>query len=276
MTRPAAMLGALLAALTAGACAELGVVGDGTTVSWGPPNEGVLIDGTRLPREGEGFVVHPRWAARGTQFGTDELVDVIAHVGRVVAETHPGSRLAVGDLSIAGGGRSPHHRSHQTGRDVDFVLFARDASGKPVDSTEMRHFGASGKTVDAGEPLWFDAERQWTMVRALVEAPGPGVANIFLYAPLRDLVLDEARASGAPDAVIDLAGSLLAQPGDSAPHDDHMHVRLFCAADDTGCSDYTARMPPKKPRKTAVEEAMAAEIARRPRIGSMLHFGTRW
>lgn len=269
------VLATVVAVLAAG-CAELGVVGDGTTVSWGPPNEGVLVDGARLPLEGEGFVVPPRWAARGTQWGADELIDTIAHVGRVVSAAHPGSRLVVGDLSIEGGGKSKHHRSHQTGRDVDLVLFAKTAAGKPVELTEMRRFGADGKTVGGGEPLVFDAERTWTVVRALVEAPGPGVANIFIYAPLRDLVLDHARGSGVPDAIVDLAGQALAQPSDSAPHDDHMHVRIYCSATDAGCSDYTWRTPPKKPRPIAAEEDIAAEMSERPRIGSMLHFRARW
>lgn len=258
------------------ACAELGVVGDGTTVSWGPPNEGVLLGGARLPLAGEGFVVPPRWAARGTQYGTDELIDTIAFVGRAVVAAHPGSRLVVGDLSMRGGGESPHHRSHQTGRDVDLVLFARDRAGRALEVIEMRHFGEHGRTVDGGEPLRFDAARQWTVVRALLEAPGPGVANIFLYAPLRDLVLDHARASGAPDAVVDLAGLVMAQPGDSAPHDDHMHVRLFCAAADATCTDYTTRGAPKKAPPLAAAQRVAAELAHRPRIGSMLRFGPRW
>jgi penicillin-insensitive murein endopeptidase len=257
-------------------CVELGVVGDGTTVSWGPPNDGVLIDGARLPLEGEGFVVHRTWAARGTQYGTDELIAVISHVGRSVAAAHAGSRIAVGDLSIAGGGRSKHHRSHQTGRDVDLVLFARDAAGHPIQPTQMRAFNADGRTIGGGEVLTFDAERTWTVVRALIEAPGPGVANIFLYAPLRDLVLDHARASGAPDSIIDLAGLAMAQPGDSAPHNDHMHVRIYCSPDDAGCSDYAWRKPPKKERRVAAEQAIAGELAQRPLVGSMLHFGPRW
>lgn len=274
VARRAALAGTLIALLAG--CAELGVVGDGTTVSWGPPNEGVLVDGARLPLAGDGFFVPPRWAARGTQWGSDELIDTIAFVGRAVSAAHPGSRLAVGDLSIAGGGKSKHHRSHQTGRDVDLVLFARNAAGKPVELTEMRRFGADGKSVGGGEPLWFDAERTWTVVRALVEAPGPGVANIFLYAPLRDLVLDHARASGAPDAIVDLAGQALAQPSDSAPHDDHLHVRIYCSPSDASCTDYAWRKPPKKGRTIAAEEDIAGEMAARPRIGSMLHFRPKW
>lgn len=262
----------------ASACAELGVVGDGTTVSWGPPNAGILVEGSRLPLQGDGFYVPPRWAARGTQYGTDELIDTITYVGRVVSTVHPGTRLAVADLSIEGGGRSAHHASHRTGRDVDFVLFAKDATGTLVSPTAMRHFGADGKTRDAGPPLTFDAERSWTVVRALVEAPGPGVANIFLSAPLRDLVLDYGRASGAPDAIVDLAGQMLAQPGDSAPHDDHMHIRIYCSTTDAHCSDYAARRPPKKTR-TAGEiaaKSVADELSARPRVGSALHFGARW
>lgn len=241
------MVKRLLALGLLAGCAELGVVGDGTTVSWGPPNEGVLIDGARLPIEGDGYWVPPRWAARGTQYGTDELIDTIVFTGRAVAAAHPGSRLVVGDLSIRGGGESAHHRSHQTGRDVDLVLFAVDAGGRAIEVTEMRHFSADGHTVDAGEPLRFDAARQWTVVRALLEAPGPGVANIFLYAPLRDLVLDHARERGEPEALIELAGATMAQPSDSAPHDDHMHVRIFCAPTDATCTDYARRAPPKKP-----------------------------
>lgn len=271
----------LTAAITLGlgglaGCAELGVVGDGTTLSWGPPNQGVLIDGTRLPVAGDGYVVPARWAARGTQWGTDELVDTIAYAGRAIAFEHPGSRLVVGDLSIRGGGASAHHRSHQTGRDVDFVLFATDAAGQPIESIEMRHYGVDGTTTDAGPPLRFDAAREWTLVKALLTAPGPGVANLFLYAPLRDLVLDHARALGEPDALIDLAGDALSQPSDSARHDDHLHVRLFCASTDAHCSDYARRTPAKKPPAVTAEAAIAAELARRPRAASMLHFRARW
>lgn len=271
-----ALAASVLALGALGACAELGVVGDGTTQSWGPPNEGVLVDGTRLPLEGEGFIVPDRWASRGTQWGTDELVDTIAYVGRAVAREHPGSRLVVGDLSIRGGGESAHHRSHQTGRDVDLVLFARDAAGNPVESIEMRHFGPDGKTTDAGEPLVFDAARTWTAVRAFLGAPGPGVANLFIYAPLRDLVLDHARERGEPDALIDLAGAVLAQPSDSAKHDDHMHVRILCSPDDGTCSDYSRRAPAKKPPPMSAEQTIARELARRPRAASMLHFRARW
>jgi len=266
---------AVVAATAAGGCAELGVIGDGTTVSWGPPNRGVLIDGQLLPREGEGFWVPPRWAARHTQWGTDELLDVIAHVGRAVAATHPGSRLAVGDLSPAGGGPSAWHRSHQSGRDVDLVLFCTDLEGRPVEEPRMRHFDDSGQTVDGEPRLRLDADRTWTVVAALIEAPGPGVANIFLYAPLEDLVLDHARELGVSEDLLDRAAQVMSQPGDSAPHDDHMHVRIFCSPSDPGCSDY-ARLTPAKKQRPAPGREVAERVAARPVVGSLLRVTGRW
>jgi hypothetical protein len=54
-----------------------------------------------------------------------------------------------------------------------------------------------------------------------------------------------------------------------------MHVRIYCSTADAGCSDYAWRAPPKKPRQIAAEEAVAGEMAKRPRIGSMLLFRAR-
>jgi hypothetical protein len=55
-----------------------------------------------------------------------------------------------------------------------------------------------------------------------------------------------------------------------------MHVRIYCSSADPACTDYASRKPPKKGRQTAAEEAIAGEMAERPRIGSMLTFFPRW
>ncbi len=248
------------------------MVGDGTSVSWGRPNGGRLIGGRRLPLQGDGFEVLPKWSSRGTQWGTDELLDVIAHVGRTVELRHPGSRLAVGDLSIAGGGSSAHHRSHQTGRDVDLLLFTTALDGAPLPSVDMLRFGPGGVTRGKGDKRRFDPARTWSVVRGLLEAPGPGVANIFVFAPLREAMLDHARAIGEPEGLIDYAATVMAQPGDSAPHDDHLHVRIYCATTDTGCVDYAVRSPAKKPPATsAAHAALAGRLGHHPIVG-----GFRW
>ncbi len=269
---------ALALALALGAalagCVELGVVGDGTTVSWGPPNQGVLLDGVKLPLEGDGYVVQPTWAARDSQWGVDELIAVVAWTAREVARTHPGTLLAVGDLSIAGGGPSAHHRSHQTGRDVDLVLFGQ-RDGRPLPATAMDPYGADG-TLIADPTVGFDVEREWTVVRALLGAPGPGVANIFLYAPLRERLLDHARDLGEPPDLIDLAAAVISQPSDSAPHNDHMHVRIYCPRGEPTCLDYARRPAAKKPPAPGPFSTLAAVVGQRPITGGLLRSYPRW
>jgi penicillin-insensitive murein endopeptidase len=64
-------------------------------------------------------------------------------------------------------------------------------------------------------------------------------------------LLDHARAIGEPDDLIIQAGFVLHQPGDSAPHDDHFHLRIYCAPTDrtAGCRDRGALRWTKKEYK---------------------------
>lgn len=231
-------------ALAASGCAALGVVEDGTSVSYGKANRGTVLNPARLPDEGDAYRVPAKWAQRGLRYGTDELVDFVVQVGRRVATATPGARVTVADLSPRRGGPSRWHRSHQSGRDVDLVFFATDATGKPVDLEDMRRFGADGISIDDkdfdGVQVVFDIPRNWTLVRAIVEHPGAAVQHVFVYEPLAVAMLDHARAIGEPAALIERARVLMKQPGDSAPHDDHMHVRILCSPADLmyGCRDY--------------------------------------
>jgi hypothetical protein len=49
-------------------------------------------------------------------------VETLVRVARAVERTHPGGWLSIGDLCHRGGGGSPEHRSHQSGRDFDIFL----------------------------------------------------------------------------------------------------------------------------------------------------------
>src|SRR5687768_12863024 len=108
MAVPLAALAVL--ALATGSCAQLGVVSDGTSVSVGRTNGGTMIDPVRIPDEGDGYWAPPIWRDRGSRYGVDELVDLLAAVGRKVSAQFPGSRVAIGDLSRLRGGGSEHHR----------------------------------------------------------------------------------------------------------------------------------------------------------------------
>jgi len=233
-------------------CAELGVLGDGGSLSRGRTNRGRLIDPVELPADGDGYTTPPLWVTRNYRFGTDELVDLIIGASRRVAEAHPGPRLSVADLSPLGGGHTRQHSSHQSGRDVDLLFFETDATGAPIETTSMRKFGRRGVSVDdrwvKAPPVRFDVARNWELVKTLLTAPEADVQYIFISEPLAQLLLDHARAIGEPDWLVDLARIATMQPGDSSPHDDHMHVRIFCSPTDLefGCQDRGSRPAPKK------------------------------
>jgi penicillin-insensitive murein endopeptidase len=220
-------------------CAELGVIGDGTSVSVGRASRGYLIDGARLPDRGDGYTTREVWLRRDNRYGTDELVDLVVGVARRMSSQVKDVKLVVGDLSgRGGGGGAEFHRSHQSGRDADLVYYMRGPDGKPFEPDAMHVFDATGKAKD-GSGLSIDVPRTWLLVKQVITAPEAPVQYIFMYEPIAKLLVEHAHAIGEPDAIIDRARRTLHQPGDSARHDDHMHVRVYCSAADKrlGCVD---------------------------------------
>lgn len=219
-------------------CSQSGLLSDGTSVSFGPARRGTILHPAGLPIEGVGYRIPPTWEARGLRYGTDELVSVIVYVGRELERQRAGAVLSVADLSLLRGGPSPWHRSHQTGRDVDLLFLTRDAAGNPIAADVMRRFGADGAARGA-ERIYFDDEANWLLIKALLDNPIAEVQYAFISDDLKQRVLDHAIAQGESAELVQRAAWILHQPGDSLPHDDHMHVRIFCPQTDlgAGCSD---------------------------------------
>lgn len=234
------------------ACAGPGLFTDGSSVSLGAFNDGCLRRGSRLAPKGDGYLVPALWAGRETNWATDELVRAISRAARRVRREYPGGQLGVGDLSARGGGASTLHRSHHNGRDADLIFYAVDQAGRPLPPADSmpRYFGpqlaahdpgppSSGVVYGPFSPRYFDVVRNWALVRALLEQPGIEIQYLFIQAELRRVLLEWAASQGEEPSLLERARELLRQPGDSAPHDDHLHVRIYCAADDRaqGCVD---------------------------------------
>jgi penicillin-insensitive murein DD-endopeptidase len=236
------MLCGLALVLGASACSALGAIGDGTSVSYGWSNRGEILDAAHLPPRGDGYLVPPSWASRGLSFGTEELIGLVVRSARRLAAEEPGSVLYVADMSPRRGGPSAWHRSHQTGRDCDLIFFALDERGRraPPPSSMLRYdeHGATAPVEGVGR-LYFDTERNWRLVRSLLDDEAADVQFLFIARHLRDLLIDWARASGEPPEVIERAEAVLVQPSGAPPHDDHLHVRIYCPASDRslGCRD---------------------------------------
>ncbi len=271
----------LLSSVLLGGCVAPGFFTDGSSVSVGTFTGGYLRKGRRLPEKGEGYLVPPMWKTRGANFGTDELVGAIRRVARRVAREYPGGTLGIADLSLLGGGDSELHRSHENGRDADLIYFAVDELGRsvaPVDS--MPRYGPDlvafpprpqlhGVKFGPFSPRKFDVKRNWALVRALLSDPEIEVQYLFINRQLKERLLAHAASIGESPELVDRAVELLRQPGDSLPHDDHLHLRIYCAADDRpyGCTD---RGLQRWWRKRADQMAPLRELPDPEELGSLI------
>jgi penicillin-insensitive murein endopeptidase len=225
---------------------------DGSSISLGSHAKGALMRGAAMPFEGAGYLVHPDWRLRGHRYGTDEMVRWLTEAFAEANRADPDSVAYLGDLSAQRGGDAAKHRSHASGRDVDIFLLAAGTNGRALhDLPAMLHFASDGRASrwSPGKPghavresvpeVWFDARRNWALVRALLSRPGVEVQWIFIHEPLAALLIAEGEREGADPALLAKARGVMRQPSDAQPHDDHMHVRVFCAPSDRalGCVD---------------------------------------
>ena len=206
------------------------------SIALGNTSNGGLIDPAMVPDAGEFHYILPAHLGRPTHYGTDELVELLLTTAEQVATAFPASRLAVGNLSVFDGGHISWSRSHNSGRDVDIGFFLRDKEGVDLPLENLVHIRRSGAVAEIAGAT-FDVERNWATVKALLTAETAKVQWIFVYAPLERMLLAQAAKLGEPQALIDKAATIMHQPGDSAPHDDHFHIRIFCTRDDRleGC-----------------------------------------
>jgi penicillin-insensitive murein endopeptidase len=251
------------------ACAEVGVVGDGTSISVGKASHGFIVDGARIPDKGEGFFTREIWRQRGVRYGTDEMVDFLTGVARrLYPKVNREARIVIADMSLRGGGPATlWHRSHQNGRDVDLLFFMRDASGKTMEADMMHVFD---KTPDDrllakdGSGVTIDIPRTWLFVKEMVTAHEAAVQWIFVYEAIAVKLVEYGTSINEPEAVVQRVRKTLLQPKDAMRHDDHMHVRLYCAVEDRpyGCKDQgsLANLEEREPEHAAMGGAILAAM----------------
>ena len=167
------------------------------------------------------------------------MTATIERAAATVARERPGGVLVVGDLSVKEGGRLLPHLSHRTGRDADLLLYAMTVDGAPIESPGFVHYGPDGLAWDDDHKRFvrFDVEREWLLVKALVEDEDARVQWVFASRVIEAMVIEWARARGEPSETILRAEEVMAQPSPGGVHDDHVHVRTACSPEDVahGC-----------------------------------------
>jgi penicillin-insensitive murein DD-endopeptidase len=227
--------------------AEAGVANDSSSI--GSPFDGRLVNGVPLPLSGPGFRHNPL-KDRGRRYGTAELVGALARAAGAVHEALPGSELTIDDLSARDGGDIPGHASHRSGRDVDVSFYLLDGDRRPRPGHSIP-LDPDGRGTDYhalddpadDDPVILDVPRTWKLVEALVLDSEAHVQRIYVVEHVRTILLEHARSIGAPERAIELFADVTCQP--AFPHDDHMHIRLFCTPGDVkaGCEDTSPVYP---------------------------------
>src|SRR6185312_13901992 len=118
------------------------------------------------------------------------------------------------------------------------LVYVLTPDGVSVPSPGFPRFGPDGLAeLSKGKYVRIDLEREWQLVKALVTSREANVQWLFFARWLEALVIEYARARGEDPELVWYAESVLLQPGDSAAHDDHLHLRIACTPDEAvfGC-----------------------------------------
>ncbi len=239
------------------------------SVSIGTVTGGYLVRGVQLPLQGGHHRVLTEHSMRGTSFGTDEMIALILAAATAVADSEGGAPLGVGNISALGGGQIPWSYSHHAGRDADLALYLLDEDGQSFFADALVPLGADNTAQIADRQLSLDVGRSWKLIEYLLEQDKARIQHLFLADHITKSLMDEGKRRGASKGVLARLNRLVQQPGKKAPHNDHLHIRLYCTDDDIaeGCVELKSGRPMdhsdhrgrKRNRRKAVRQASSRD-----------------
>lgn len=214
----------------------------GPSHSKGSPVAGKLKGGQQVS---SGAYFHVRDPERAWVTGEAALW---LHEGfETLHRARPGApRATVLDASFQHGGPIAHHRSHQSGRDVDLSYLQHSCSG-PCPQRALA-------------PVEIKAADQWMLLRTWLARDQ--VKYIFVDHALQAPLYDAAVAAGESEQ--DLRKWIQYPRGHTAPgiirhapnHHDHLHVRFACGPHDATC--HSAPRRKQRPARGHVDRLLSA------------------
>jgi penicillin-insensitive murein DD-endopeptidase len=204
------------------------------TLSHGRTNDGELVNARRIRMRGTGYAFFDHIKERETHFGTYEMKRFIERSGLRFRKEHRWGTIGIGNVSVHEGGKTRWHASHQSGRDVDIAMFGKDQRGRHVNPRNFTKYSAA---LESPSGLTFNVARNTDLIRVLLTDPEYQVQWIFAARWLKRHIIANAKKRGFEPLLVSRMEKVMKQPGDSAPHDDHFHLRLYCAVEDRmhGC-----------------------------------------
>lgn len=199
---------------------------DSRSKSIGTPSRGQLQFAERL-RPHRGYRIRDAARAWGTQEVVTQLRKAFDHVVRGFPKA---PKVEVHDLSYRAGGPIAHHRSHQSGRDVDIAYF----------HNACRRRTCGFNRIGARQ---LDVKRQWALLSYWLKRNQ--LEAVFIDYPLQAALYRHAKARGASPA--DLKHWFQYPRGRRfqlgvirhfPKHADHMHVRFACHKSDPECRTF--------------------------------------
>jgi penicillin-insensitive murein endopeptidase len=183
------------------------------SVSLGPANAGVLINGVQMPAGDHWQLTDP-----GRAWGTQETVDALVHIIDRVNQRFPGAPpLSIGHISARNGGHLNPHKSHQSGRDADVGYYYKAGARPFVHATEQN----------------LDLPRTWALVKSAVT--DTTIDMIFMDRAVQRVLADFAARNGEDPAFLDQVFQVRGKNA-AAPirhihgHDNHIHFRWHSPA----------------------------------------------
>jgi len=114
-------------------------------------------------------------------------------------------------------------------------MYALDRRGRRVNLRAFVSFKEDG--WDKRKRYQFDDARNLALVHALMTDGAAEVQWLFIAAWLKERLIARAWAEGLSETFIARMDEVLHQPGDSNPHSEHLHLRVYCSKRDRlhGC-----------------------------------------
>jgi penicillin-insensitive murein endopeptidase len=117
------------------------------------------------------------------------------------------------------------------------LFYVTTPVGVPVRSPGFIQLASDGIAHHQGAYYRLDVPRQWLLIRELLNHQKIEVQWMFVSRDIEALLIDYALAKETDLDLVWQAETVMLEPTDSAPHDDHIHLRIACTKEEAvaGC-----------------------------------------